>query len=264
MGVVSEKKAYREELLLSALREKKTMDVSEVIELLHISESTARRFFGELEQKGVIIRTYGGIKLASEPLVNHSGSSAALLHPDEKQRIALYAASFVNSGDIIYIDNGTTMQCFASVLARRIQEGELQHIQVYTNALPILQILTDVCDVNVIGGFYRSTRRDFSGYLTEMFLKTITFPKSFRGTDAISLDPAEGLMTIDPFTAKIQEMLAKRSTKMFLLADSSKFHRRSFVRYASPQDAYRIITDTGLDEKTCQAFLDQNVRLELV
>lgn len=264
MGVVSEKKAYREEMLLSALREKKTMDVAEVIDLLKISESTARRFFGELEEKGEIIRTYGGIQLAPEPITEYSVLNSELLYPEEKHRIATYALSFVKSGDIIYVDNGTTLHCFASLLARLIQNGTLTNIQVYTNSLRNLQILTDICDVNLIGGLYRSSRQDFSGYLTETVLETLSFQKAFMGTDAIGLSAKEGLMTTDAATAKINEIMTTRSNKMFLLADSSKFNRRSFIRYGASHSAYMIITDTGLDRETYEAFLNQRIRIERV
>lgn len=264
MGIVSEKQAYREELLLSNLRKKNKMSTAEVVELLNISESTARRFFDELEKKGSIIRIYGGIKLAAEPIMEYHFNDAELRQPEEKHRIAEFAVSFVNNGDIIYIDNGTTLHNFASVLSSRLQSGQLSDIHVYTNALTNLQTLAGFCDINLIGGFYRSKRQDFCGHLTEMVLESISFDKCFLGADGISLDTKDGIMTTDIYTAKIDEILISRTNKTFLLTDSTKFHHRSFIKYASIHDPYMIITDYQLNNDIYEKILNQHVQIERV
>lgn len=259
MGVIDQKKAAREDLLLSALRRKKSMNMMEVTALLQISEATARRFVGELEDKGVLVRTYGGVRLVPESFREYSTQDSQRLHMEEKQRIAQHAVSFVQSGDLIYLDNGTTLHCFASIVAQNIQNGNLRDLQVYTNSLITLQILADHCEVNLIGGQYRSKRQDFSGYLTEMVLDSICFQKAFLGTDAIGFGPKEGLMTTDAATAKVNQLMMHRSSETYLLVDSSKFQRRSFLRYASPKDAHLIITDTGLPQDLYDMCLNQHV-----
>lgn len=264
MGIVSEKQASREVLLLSALRKKNKMSTSEVVDLLNISESTARRFFDDLEKKGSIIRTYGGIQLASDPIIEYHFNDAELRQPEEKRRIAEFAVSFVNNGDTIYIDNGTTLHNFASALLNRLLSGELNDIHVYTNALINLQILADFCDINLIGGSYRNNRLDFCGHLAERVLESISFNKCFLGADGISLDDKDGIMTTDIYTAKIDEILISRTHKTFLLVDSTKFHRRSFIKYASLHEPYMIITDNALRTDIYEELVKQRIQIEQV
>ena len=57
-------KNEREQELISRLSIVQKLSLAEAMELLGISESTARRMFSKLEADGVAIRTHGGIQAA--------------------------------------------------------------------------------------------------------------------------------------------------------------------------------------------------------
>ena len=56
----------QEQTVLRTLREKNTLTLAQVMELLDVSESTVRRLFVRLEERGVAIRRHGGIQLLRE------------------------------------------------------------------------------------------------------------------------------------------------------------------------------------------------------
>ena len=56
----------REQALMNRLRIKGRMELTEVVNYLQISESTARRLFSRLETEGKLIRVHGGIQLSGK------------------------------------------------------------------------------------------------------------------------------------------------------------------------------------------------------
>lgn len=261
MGSLIEKKKYREDKLLSVLKAKKRMDTKEVVELLQISESTARRFFEDLEKKGMILRTYGGIQIAPESDADYFYEDLLSHQVDQKKRIGEYACSMVEEGDILFLDSGTTLQHMAAALAQRFRGGAVKDLEIYTNSLVNLKILAQYCDVHLIGGLFRNKRQDFCGYLSEIVLQTIAFKKCFLGSDGISLERSEGIMATDVFTARVNEIVAGRSDKIYILADSTKFMRRSFIRYASLEAPEMFISDADLSDSQYNLFASAGIRI---
>lgn len=60
-------KQEREQELMTRLSLVQKLSLSEAMELLNVSESTARRMFAKLERDGFAIRTHGGVQC-----VNHA------------------------------------------------------------------------------------------------------------------------------------------------------------------------------------------------
>ena len=84
----------RYEKILALLEENKSITVSEITELLGISESTARRDITALDRAGRLTKVFGGAVLADSSLVTHEPTVAqkAGIQRAEKMRIARYAA----------------------------------------------------------------------------------------------------------------------------------------------------------------------------
>ena len=248
MSTMAAKKAHREECVLNVLRKKKYLRTSEVADMLDASECTVRRFFDELEKAGEAIRVYGGIKIPPSKNTEYHFENLQFSQSEQKRRIGECGSRLVEDGDIIFLDSGTTIQQMALSLVERFKNNELHDVQIFTNSLSNLTILMQYCDVNLIGGLYRIKRQDFYGYLSEIVLESISFAKCFLSADGISQDPGDGVMATDIFTAKINQIVSRRARGVYLLADSTKFVRRSFIKYASIEDVQMIVTDTNLPE----------------
>lgn len=264
MSISSIKKARREESILSALQKKKSLKTYEVANMLNVSECTARRFLEDLEKEGRVVRIYGGVKSAPSKHTEYHFENLQLRQSEQKQRIGAYGARLVDDGAIIFLDSGTTIQQMALHLVERFKNNDLHDVQVYTNSMRNLTILADYCEINLIGGLYRSKRKDFCGYLSEMMLESVSFQKCFLSADGVSCDPRDGIMATDIFTAKLNEIVSRRAEKAYLLSDSTKFVRRSFIKYASVSDMHMIVTDSGLSEAIREALIAQGVSVEIV
>ena len=103
----------RYEKILALLEEKKSITVSELTELLGISESTARRDITALSKAGRLKKVFGGAVLNDNSHVMQEPTVAEKkeLHRKEKVLIARQAASIIDDSDFVYIDAGTTTGC---------------------------------------------------------------------------------------------------------------------------------------------------------
>lgn len=100
----------RYEVILNLLNEKNSVTVTEIKELLGISESTIRRDLAALDKSGKLIKVFGGAVAADGGFTTAEPSVAqkAEINKDEKTAIARYAASLIERDDFVYLDAGTT------------------------------------------------------------------------------------------------------------------------------------------------------------
>jgi len=232
----------REKELISRLAVVQKLTLAETMEMLGISESTARRLFARLEQDGHAIRLHGGIQATGSVKTRYSFECGVRTNILRKKAIARKAVQYLQDGDVVFCDSGTTMQCFCAELINRLQQDKLQ-IKVYTNSLANLELLSPHVQVHLVGGVYRENRKDFCGYLTEQALSGLFFTKSFVGADGCVEDR---FTTTDFDTAKMNQVAMQNSEQTFMLADSSKFGSASHVAYVHAEQLHTIVTDSDL------------------
>lgn len=240
-------KKNREQELLARLSLVHRVSLAEAMELFETSESTIRRLFTKLEAEGKAIRTHGGIQNVSRSMADYSFEYGARTNIEKKTAIARQACQYLVDGDVVFCDSGTTIQCFCVELIQRLQKDKL-NIQIYTNSLANLELLSPHMTVNLVGGTYRANRKDFCGYISEQALSRVFFTKSFVGTDGC----VEGryFTTTDFETARMNEVAIRNTDQVFMLADSSKFSQPSHVAYVDAERINTVITDTGIHAET--------------
>ncbi|MEA4965255.1 MAG: DeoR/GlpR family DNA-binding transcription regulator [Oscillospiraceae bacterium] len=240
-------KLDREQELMTRLSLVQKLSLSEAMDLLHVSESTARRMFAKLESDGFAIRTHGGVQCVSHAMTLYSFEYGARTNIHQKTAIAREACKLLEDGDVLFCDSGTTIQCFCAEMVYFLKREKL-NIKVYTNSLANLELLTPYMPVTLVGGEYRENRKDFYGYLTEQALSGLYFNKSFVGADGCM--QGKQFTTTDFETARVNEVAMRNSERTIMLVDSSKFKISSHVAYAPVQKLHAIVTDSGIDPAT--------------
>lgn len=251
-------KQNREKELLARLSLVQKLTLSEAMDLLQISESTARRIFARLEQDGRAIRTHGGLQSISHAIAAYSFEDGSKINTDKKAAIAREACKHLEDGDVIFCDSGTTIQYFCAELVNRLQNEDLK-IVVCTNSLANLELLSPYLPVKMLGGEYRVNRKDFCGYMTEQALSGLYFTKSFVGADGCA--QGKQFTTTDFETARMNQIAMENSERSFMLVDSSKFATMAHVAYAPVETMDTIITDDNIDTETLQQLRQQDVRV---
>lgn len=244
MGKVSS----RENEILEVLKKRHKLSMTEIITLFDISDSTARRLCVSLEKKEKIIRGFGGIYYSPDVTSLKTEYSYEILEGEnaaEKSQIGAYASELVEDGDIIFISGGTTVAQFSRHLAARIQQGLVKKLLITTNSVINAETLAPFTKVLLIGGEYRPQRRDVAGFLSERTIAGVHFNKCFLGIDAIDVDA--GLMVFDVETGNLDELVSARSDTKYILADSQKFKKKSFISYSKITPSHVIVTDKKVD-----------------
>ena len=248
----------RKNSLLNLLQMTDSISVQEIADYFSISLPVARRLCSQLAEEGKVIRFHGGIRSIDHSVSTYSFDQLLADHNKEKERIAMYASGLVNNNEVVFVEAGTTLYQFSICLAERIRKKEVANVSIFTNSLINLEIFSAVSDrVYVIGGHYRDSRKDFTGYLSCHAIDNLQFNHAFIGADAISL--TEGIMAMDADTVNFDSQLIKHSEKNTILAHSAKFSRKSLISYASTDEITAIITDNALDPTILESYLRQNI-----
>lgn len=251
----------RKAQLLEMLQVRAELRIDPIAQSLNVSAATVRRLIANLESEGLVLRVHGGVRLAPQAGHDYSYRASIQHRTREKSVIGRRAAELVHSGDVVFLDSGTTVLHLAEELIVRIQSGALDDIVVITNSLTHVEGLARWCKAVLIGGEVRSERRDVCGSIAEKTLALFHMNKAFLGADAVH--PRKGLMATDERTAKINEIVIAESDETYVLVDSEKFGRASFISYAHLPDVKALVTDSGVDERTRRSILDRAVWLEI-
>ena len=250
-----------ENILLKELQLNGCVTLKEAIKKFNISEATARRLFARMESKGLGIRSHGKISLPDSTYNFYRYEASEELYVKEKKIIAEYAVKLVKSGDVLFLDSGTTVCLFSMALAEAIRQNTLGNIKVFTNSYMIINLLNDLAEVSLIGGTYRPNRKDFCGYMAEKAMKDCHFDKCILGTDGFN--KLAGFTTTDFESAKICETAIERSDTAFILMDSHKYNKAAVISYSNGEDLTVVITDDKIPADAVKVFSDAGINLRI-
>ena len=240
MGLKSVK---RQETILELLRENSQITVSELAGDFNISEVTIRRDINSLAKTGKILRTYGGAVSNEKVAYEFSFREKLNKNIKDKEKIGNLAASLVKEGETVLMDTGTTTLQVARSLCLK------KKITVITNSLPIVSVLGGNPEIKVIllGGELQLEGSYLFGPTTEKELQNIYVDKCFIGTDGIDLK--KGFFTTDFKLAHLAGLMMNAAKEVIIIADHTKFNRKSFVFFGKLRKVEFVVTDKGIDKK---------------
>lgn len=245
----------RKKIILKVLNEQEVISTQDVIKRCGVSEITIRRDLAELETRGLLIRTHGGAvkSKAGDQLFTYDLKINQ--NKSNKEEICQTAARYIKNNDIIFIDCGTTL----SYLTKYITKFE--SLIVITNSLPIVSELINFSNIKLIliGGEITNERKAIYGPVAENSIAQYHANKAFIGADGVSLE--NGLSSYDEKEAAITLKMAENADEVFLLCDSSKIEKNSFVKFAPFSRINYLITDRLLDPKYLKKYKKCNVNI---
>ena len=254
------KKAMREEHLIKMLRSAGRISTNDAVTMLGVSEATVRRMLVDMEKRGEVVRSYGGIQLAGAS-DSYSFEKHEKVLQAEKQRIGCAAAALVENADTIYLDCGTTLFQMALALGKRLAGGEFKSLNIITNSIANVQALppSDNCRVILAGGEYHFERRYFFGPITERYLEPFYFTKCFLGCEGASIQM--GFTSNSIGVSSLNANVIRRSDAAVILLDKGKFGRNALTAYASFDQVDSVVTEEQPDARFCQAMAAADVRI---
>lgn len=245
----------RKEIILNHLKYNNNLITKEIAKEVNVSEITIRRDLIEMEEKGLLIRTYNGAIRNNILDDFFSYDDKINQKKDEKEHICKIAATFIKAGDIIFIDCGSTV----SLMTQHIKK--IESLTVVTNSLPIAYELLNYENIKLIliGGEVDSKRKAIYGHSAIKNISLYHANKAFIGTDGVSL--LHGITSHNEKAASVTIKMAENSDEVFLLCDSSKIEKNSFVKFAPISIINYIITDKNIDQSLISKYEDHNITL---
>ncbi len=231
-----------------------SVTVNGISSALSVSPETVRRDLIALEAHGKLKRVFGGAVAAEASNRFESLGSRLDTNRDKKAELSRYALGFVNDGDVIAVESGST----AAEFAKALLDSEL-NIIIITHSDTVFNILKNKFRVVLIGGEYISADDCFGGALAEEFLKKFHANKAFLFPSAISLE--HGIEGFIPELQNMQLILSEIADQTFVLADSDKFNTRGMFKVLELKPDFIYITDSNIASDVKKAFSDSGMVL---
>lgn len=228
----------RKRIILDLIDEKKSIYAKDLVEKLGASEITIRRDLAELEKRGLVKRSHGG---ATHPLFAKdpepvSFKAKSTINIENKKRICELAAKFIKDGDVIYLDCGST-------IFQICQYIKSKKIKVITNSIPILyELLGTSVSVILIGGEIDVERQAAHGKTAIEQISKYHAKMAFISTDGLSVE--KGLTAKSEIESETALAMVHNADKVFLLIDSSKIEKDSYLKIAPATIVHALITDS--------------------
>ncbi|QIQ22409.1 DeoR/GlpR family DNA-binding transcription regulator [Zophobihabitans entericus] len=238
------------------LKEHNLVTVEDLVIATDASPATIRRDLIKLSEQGAISRTHGGVSLNRFIPVQPTTHEKIHKNIAEKRAIADIAASFVNSGDSIVLDAGTT----TLEIARRLTHLPLR---VITADLHIALFLSEFkqIEVTIIGGKIDDSSQSCIGEHGRLLLRQINPDIAFVSCNSWSLD--KGITAPTEEKALIKASIAEKANRIVLVADSSKYGSYSLFSSVPLTKFTDIVTGNKLQPEDYQILKGQTFQLHI-
>ena len=247
----------RRSKILQLLSVNNQVFVNELSNEFSVSEVTIRNDLEQLESKKLLIRARGGAMSVTHVVSydQHLGEKHKLNMP-EKTRIGKAAAQLIKDSDTVIIDSGTTTLEVVKNLS-----PSLSNITIITNALNIANQLVSNNEINLIipGGVLRKNSLSLIGPLAEKSFKNFYVDKVFLGVDGF--DTTNGISTPNLEEAYLNQIMIDVAREVIVVADSSKFLRKSLAFICKLNRIDTVITDSGITEDDKKRLNDAGVKV---
>ena len=231
----------RRSRLLDIIRIRGFAALDELVRELGVSESTVRRDLDALEDQGSAKRTHGGVL--------YSGGIPRLAEFDDRQpanwaakrAIAAAAATRIEDGETVLLDGGTTTYEVARLLVGR-------PLQVVTNRLPVANLFASESrtDLVLLGGYVSPRTGVCLGPYANELLGRLHVTTTVLSAAGIA---EEGLFNAHLLLAETEQAMLKAASRVMVVADSSKFGRKSLTLVSGLDSIDIFVSDDGLPQR---------------
>jgi DeoR/GlpR family transcriptional regulator of sugar metabolism len=250
----------RQDRIVAEVQRHGGVRVSDLVEMLGVSDMTIRRDLDALARKGLLDKVHGGASAPGSRAADEPGFQVkALRELAEKEAIAEEAASLVRPGTAIGLSAGTTTW----VLARRL--AGVPDLTVVTNSIRVAEVLHQMHRADrsvVITGGIRTPSDALVGPLAVSALSSLHLDLVFMGTHGV--DDRGGFTTPNLMEAETNRAFVRAARRLVVLADHTKWGVLGLSAFATLGEADVLITDERLPKRAQGVMADRVDELRVV
>ena len=247
-------KSERKKRILAKVLAENVVSLEDLVNLLGTSESTVRRDLDELEAEHQLRRVHGGaekLQALQEELTNQEKS---IKNVQDKRELVAVASTWIEKGDVIFIDAGTTTELLLDYLPS-------EDILVVTNSIHHASKLVErQVKTMIIGGFVKQSTDASVGRIATRQIEQFHFDKAFMGMNGLD---ANGLSTPELEEAAVKQAIIQNSKETFVLVDASKLGQRFFVKVADLEQVTIVTNQSARELPILQAIKEKTKVIEV-
>ena len=248
---VDRKKSDRIKLIQQALQDQKAIHLREMAALLDVSEMTLRRDLGRYPDKFHLLG--GHITLAFDPTetAEYKLTEQGTRHVEEKRRIGKLAAAFIQPGDTVFFDCGTTVPFVVDFIP-----DDLEFTAV-CNSLNVLLKLQQKpnCSIVLCGGTFHRKNQVFEHRDESSILDNVRLTWAF--VSAAGVSQTLGVTCFNFNEVEVKQKVLRQAQHCMLLADHTKFDAVKTAHFATLEQFHVVVSDKKLP-KTYRDLIQAN------
>lgn len=246
--------AERHSRILQLLAQRGSVRTVELAEALQVTDETIRRDLEQLDQQGLIQRIHGGAVYIPSARQEKPHGTREVEHVEEKLAIARTAMEYIEPGDTLFLDAGSTALQLAPLLHNVA-------VTVVTHSHLVIAALTSSSDVRIrcCGGDFDPSSLSFTGPVALEAVRRYRFDKVFCSGNGIC--PDAGLSEINQWQAAIKELVIRNADHVCYLADHSKIGQRSDFFFARCGQIDRLITTPQADAAVLERLKADDIEI---
>jgi DeoR/GlpR family transcriptional regulator of sugar metabolism len=235
--------AQRQSRILEEVQRVGGVRVSELTQLLGVSDMTIRRDLDALARRGMVRKVHGGATLTEAGSSDEPGFEAKVGRERKaKETIAAVAVRLVNPGTAVAVSAGTTTHALALHLAR------IPQLTVVTNSLRVAEVLHTAGGKSgqtvILTGGIRTPSDALVGPVAVQSINSLHVDCVFMGVHGI--DPAAGFTTPNLMEAETNRAMVAAARSLVVVADHTKWGVVGLSSMASLEAAAVLVSDSGL------------------
>ncbi|CZW28110.1 DeoR family transcriptional regulator [Enterobacter hormaechei] len=243
----------RQQIILQMVIDQGRVSVVDLAKATGVSEVTIRQDLNFLEKQSYLRRAHGyAVPLDSDDVETRMMNNFAL-----KRELAEFAASLVNNGETVFIENGSSNALLARTLA------DQKDVTIITVSSYIAHLLKETrCEVILLGGIYQKKSESMVGPLTRQYVQQVHFSKAFIGIDG--WQPDTGFTGRDMMRSDVVNAVLAKECEAIVLTDSSKFGAVHPYTMGPASRFSRVITDERLRDEYRQQLEQDGLTVDIV
>lgn len=248
----------RRKMIIQELEKEGSVKTADLSERLGVSSMTIRRDLNYLTEEGIVSLTHGGAVLNNGVLLEHAMLFKEESLIEEKRRIGEFCRNFINEGDAVFIDTGSTAKSVAETIVN------CKKVLVVTQSLPVMQILSHSVGIKLLAapGVFREKTMGFLGHMTCEFVSGMKFDTLFLGVEGIDIE--RGVSVPDIEDAETKRALVRQAQKVIVVADYTKLGVSFFMTIVPLANIDVLVTNKEADPAYLSAIREAGVEVFLV
>ncbi len=230
-------KCEREDEIMALLSETEYATVDYLVKKINISASSIRRDLKNLEERGLVLRSYGGVKRANSMGKHIPFSLRSHENSTQKKQIARAAASLLHTGDVVFLDGSSSAFFLAELLPA------IGGITVITNSIDVMAALSGY-DIKVYGTggmISNENRAVLVGGATQEYVQKLRADAFVFSVQAMTADG--DFFDCYAEEVAVRNVMMRNAQRKIMLCDSSKWGKTSTFYQTSLSDVDYLITD---------------------